>query len=367
MKVPILDPTRRSADLTHRLVSTAAQVISSGKYVLGEYVEEFEAHVSTYLGTPYAVGVSSGTDALLLALMAAGVGPGDEVICPSFTFFATAGAIARVGAKPVFCDIEADSFNLDTTLLPDLITEKTKAIIPVHLFGQPINWEGILAEEVLKHDLVIIEDTAQAFGAEWDTLKAGTLGDYGCYSFFPTKNLGGFGDAGLVVTDSPENYERLKCLRVHGGKQQYVHEEVGGNFRIDALQAAMLKVKLDYTNEYIQQRRFHASYYRDNLSDTLLALPQEVSARGKHSYNQFTVLVQDGQRDALRADLTTHDIATGVYYPLPLHHQQCFANITDGVVLPVTESVCKSCLSLPIAPEIRQDELDYIIDTINSY
>lgn len=368
MSVPILDPVRNNESIQGQLESAALQVLRSGKFVLGEAVEKFEAECAQYLQCCHAIGVSSGTDALIIALMALGIGPGDEVICPSFTFFATAGAVSRVGATPVFVDIDLHSFNIDPRQIDRFITEKTRAIIPVHLFGQPANWEEILNVVSQHENIAVIEDVAQAFGATWNTLQAGSLGDLGCYSFFPTKNLGGFGDAGLVTTNDDMLAARLRSLRMHGCTKQYIHEVVGGNFRIDALQAAMLSVKLPYVDEQINQRRFNASYYRDQLQDTPYVLPREVDPRGRHSYNQFTILVQPDKRDECRAFLAERGVSTGIYYPLPLHRQECFKDLVpDLEQFKTTNVVSSMCLSLPIAPELRQNELDDVIDALSAF
>ena len=333
----MLNPVLGNSKIIKEIELASIEVIRGGRYILGDQVKEFEKSCAEHLGCKYAIGVSSGTDALLLSLMAMGIGPGDEIICPSFTFFATAGSIARVGAKPIFVDILPDCFTIDPESIKKSITKKTKAIIPVHLYGQCADMLNIkkIAEN---YNLKIIEDAAQAIGACFNVRMAGTWGDVGCFSFFPSKNLGGFGDSGLITTNDDELNYKIRCLRVHGGEQQYYHKYIGGNFRIDTIQAAMLNIKLKYLKEFEDARKFNAQFYQENLKDIFWCkMPQEV--RGKHTWNQFTICIKNDLRDEFKKYLESQEIASAIYYPLPLHKQECFKNIkkfddcTDIVVL----------------------------------
>ena len=306
--VPLLDVTRNSDEYHRELIATCERVLSSGRFILGDEVTKFEDEIAAEIGVKHAIGVSSGTDALLLALMALGVGEGDEVICPTFTFFATAGSIWRVGAKPVFVDCGPDSFNLDVEAIQEAITPQTKAIMPVHLFGQCAPIESIV-ELARRHDLPVIEDAAQAIGAKIGTTQAGTFSDFGAFSFFPSKNFGGFGDAGLVTTNRDDLAERAKILRVHGGERRYYHREVGGNFRIDALQAALLRVKLRHKGTGAAGRQAHAAFYDQALVNAGLAGPDApldlpVREVGEHTFNQYTLRAQSREdREAILAEL----------------------------------------------------------------
>jgi dTDP-4-amino-4,6-dideoxygalactose transaminase len=370
MKVPILDPARCNAQFMGELEEAAIRVLRSGKYILGEEVEAFEKACAEYLGCKYAIAVSSGTDALVLSLMTLGIGPGDEVICPSFTFFATAGAISRVGAKPVFVDILPECFTCDPEDIRRKITDKTKAIIPVHLFGQSADME-VIVDIANEHKLHIIEDAAQAIGCEYGGYFRGSLvGNVGlgCFSFFPSKNLGGFGDGGLVTTNDDAVAQELKIMRVHGGKEVYKHSRIGGNFRLDALQCSLLNVKLKYLPDMESMRECNAEFYQDNLRKLrdYIVVPKVV--RGYHVWNQFTIRVKNGRRDELKNYLQSKGVSTGVYYPLPLHKQVCFVDIVpEGLSLPETELASQEVLSLPIASELRTDEIMYVIDSIKEF
>jgi len=361
MKINMLEPAKGNADCQLELEEAALRVLRSGQFILGEEVVKFEKQCEEYLGVKHAIGVSSGTDALLMALMAHNIERGDEVICPSFTFFATAGSISRTGAQPVFVDVYKDCFTIDTELLEKAITPRTKAIIPVHLFGQSANMIEIMriAE---KHNLIVIEDAAQAIGSKFEDKMVGTIGDVGCFSFFPSKNLGGFGDAGLVTTQSDELALKLKSIRNHGMTEQYRHETIGGNFRIDALQAALLSVKLSHLNTQEALRIEHANHYGDILiksnvasfddkDNVLYTLPADLK-RGLHVYNQYTIKVSNGHRDALKAFLHENGIGSAVYYPIPLHEQECFKPLQDTELFPVSNSLKAECLSIPIASEV---------------
>ena len=349
MNVNLLDLKPQNAALEPELHEAFRRVLKSGYFILGPEVEKFERALAEFTGAKHALGVSSGTDAILVALMALGIGPGDEVLCPSFTFFATAGCVARVGATPVFVDSCPVCFNLDLRDAARRITPRTKAILPVHLFGQAADMDGVMAL-ARQHGLRVIEDTAQAMGATYRGKQAGTFGDFGTISFFPTKNLGALGDAGAVLTNDADLFARAKILRMHGMEPKYYHQVVGGNFRLDALQAAMLSVKLPHFNGYTAARRRNAALYTERLAqladvevaraedcgcatsgagepNARIILPVAYPANG-HIWNQYTLRVTGaGRRDAMRAYLTSRGIGSEIYYPLPLHEQACFAHL----------------------------------------
>ena len=365
MPVPLLDVRRQNAPLESELIEAAARVIRSGAYILGPEVRRFEEAAANCAGARFAVGVSSGTDALLVALMALGIGPGDEVICPAFTFFATGSTVARLGARPVFADSAAESFNIDPEFAATLITPRTKAIIPVHLFGQPADMDAILALAD-RHGLRVIEDAAQAFGAEYGGRQVGTLGDCGTVSFYPSKNLGAFGEAGLLLTNSPHLAERARMLRNHGAERQYFHAEIGGNFRLDALQAALLGVKLPHLDEYSAARQRHAAGYRRLLDGIReIVLPAALPGRS-HIVNQYTIRVP-GRRDALRHRLQERGIGTAIYYPLPLHQQECFRAFGPYPPLPAAEMLAGEVLSLPVFPELTAAEQGEVATAIRHF
>ncbi len=345
------------------------EVIRSGKFILGPQVKDLEDKIAEYCQSRFAVGVSSGTDALVIALMAANIGPGDEVITSPFTFFATVGSIVRVGAKPVFVDIDPVTFNLDPNLIPAAVSEKTKAIIPVHLYGQCADMESInsIAKE---NNLVVIEDAAQAIGSEYKDQRAGSLGDMGCFSFFPTKNLGGMGDGGLVTTNSEDLFDRLKILRVHGSHPKYFHKWVGGNFRLDTLQAAVVAAKLPYLDNWTQKRQDNADRYRKLISEAGLTdhiqTPQEVMSR--HIYNQFVLRVADGKRDALRQHFQKNGIGCEVYYPLSLHEQECFQDLGYKTGdFKVSEKAAAETLALPNSFEVTPEQQEYVVTAIQDF
>jgi dTDP-4-amino-4,6-dideoxygalactose transaminase len=366
MPVPLLDLNRQNGPLHAELLAACERVLRSGHFIQGPEVEAFERECAAALDAPHAIAVSSGTDALLVALMALDVGPGDEVVCPSFTFFATAGSVSRLGATPVFADVRADDFNLDPSDLARRITPRTKAIIPVHLFGQAADMDGILAV-ARDRGVAVIEDAAQSFGARHRDRCVGTLGDFGTFSFFPSKNLGGFGDGGLVTTTRADLAERVRLLRTHGAKPKYYHAEVGGNFRLDALQAALLRVKLPHRHAYAAARRANAEAYAAALAPLAaagkLALPADLG-RGEHIWNQYTLRVPGaGRRDALRAALTAAGVGHEIYYPLPLHKQQCFSGLPP-VSLPVSEDLANTALSIPVFPELRAEERGAVVSAL---
>ncbi len=361
----MLDVAAQNGPLMQRLIDKAAEVIRSGRYILGPEVEAFEREVAKYIGVEHAIGVSSGTDALLAALMALGIGAGDEVITTPFSFFATAGCIARVGATPVFVDIRPDTFNLDIEQIEASVTERTKAILPVHLFGQACDMEA-LTELAAKHQLRLIEDAAQAIGTKSPIGPVGGLGAYGCFSFFPSKNLGGFGDAGLITTNDAELADKARVIRAHGSKPKYYHSVVGGNFRIDALQAALLRVKLPALEEWTSIRRQNADRYDAafavaGLDSSVLTTPRR-RFEG-HIYNQY--VIRTSRRDALQAHLAEQKIATAIYYPVPLHRQECFAHLGyEAGSLPVSENASREVLALPIFAGLGEERQARIIDAV---
>jgi dTDP-4-amino-4,6-dideoxygalactose transaminase len=361
----MLDVVAQHAPLIDRLTDKAAAVIRSGRYILGPEVVAFEREVAEYIGAEHAVGVSSGTDALMVALMALGIGPGDEVITSPFSFFATAGCIARVGATPVFVDIRPDTFNIDVEQVAAAVTNRTRAILPVHLFGQACDMQA-LSGVAATHGLPIIEDAAQAIGTKSPLGPVGTLGAYGCFSFFPSKNLGGFGDGGLVTTQDSALAEKARVMRAHGSNPKYYHSMIGGNFRIDALQAALLRVKLPELEGWTSRRRENASRYdvafsASGLDESLLRPPPR-RFEG-HVYNQY--VLRSSRRDELQAHLQAEKIATAIYYPVPLHRQECFAYLgyREGS-LPVSEKASGEVLALPIFAGLGQARQSRIIDAV---
>ena len=359
MKVPLLDLKAQYAGIRDEIRPVIEEVCESQVFILGLQVEVFEEEMAAYCGTEHAVGVSSGTDALVASLMACGVGAGDEVITSTFTFFGTAGSIARVGARPVFVDCRPDCFNIDPELIEAVITERTKAIIPVDLFGQMADMQTIM-EIARRHDLVVIEDSAQAVGATHHSRKAGQYAHLTTFSFFPSKNLGGFGDGGMIVTDDAELAGKCRALRMHGETKKYHHKFIGGNFRLDALQAAILRVKLEYLDRWSTKRRRNAAYYNARFADTSVTTP-EVYDFNESIYNQYTVRIPDGRRDAVQAHLNESGIGCAVYYPIPLHLQECFAYLgcAEGAC-PVSEAAAKEVLSLPVYPELTDDQKDAV-------
>jgi len=369
--VPMLDVTRENKRLQAQIDAAMAAVTKSGAFVNGPACAQFEAEMAAYCGTEHAVGCASGSDALLLALLALGIGPGDEVIVPSFTFFATASAVWRLGAKPVFADIRPDTFNLDPADVMYKLTTATKAIIPVYLFGQCAQMDEIDQIASAARGIPIIEDACQAIGAEYNGRRAGALGMAGAFSFYPTKNLGGFGDGGLITTNDGELAAKLRVLRDHGQQPRYYHHFVGLNSRLDALQAAVLSVKLPKLDDWSAARARHANRYATEfaergLGDTLVA--PTVADGCHHVWNQYTVRVNDGRRDALQKYLIDRKIGSAIYYPVPLHLQKCFAAL--GCVpgsLPITEQACREVLSLPVYPELTAAEQGAVIDAVADF
>ncbi|MFC1816383.1 DegT/DnrJ/EryC1/StrS family aminotransferase [Thermodesulfobacteriota bacterium] len=375
MKVPVLDLKSQYQEIKKEILAVAAEVFESQYFILGPRVEALEKEIGAYCAVKHAVGVSSGTDALLISLLAAGVGAGDSVITTPYTFFATAGSIVRVGAKPVFVDIDPDTYNLLPESVDKAVVQMSKtrpaglkAIIPVHLYGQCADMDPLL-EIAGRYHLVVIEDAAQAIGAEYRGRRAGSMGDFGCFSFFPSKNLGAFGDGGIVTTNTAENNEKLRILRVHGAKPKYYHQMVGGNFRLDALQAAIISVKLKYLDGWTQARQANVHRYRELFKaaglDGLVKLPLEKEQR--HIYNQFIISVNE-KRDDLRRFLNDAGIGSEVYYPVPLHLQECFAhlNYKEGE-FPAAEYAARHTLALPIYPELSSDQQAYVVESIKKF
>lgn len=370
MQVPLLDLKAQFKPMKGEIMKAIEEVSDSQYFILGKKVEDFEASIAKYCECQYAVGVTSGSDALLVALMVEGIGAGDEVITTPFSFFATVGAIARVGAKPVFVDINEDDFNINPDLIEAKITKNTKAIIPVHLYGQMSEMDKIMAI-AKKHNLVVIEDGAQAIGSEYMNKKAGCFGNYGCFSFFPSKNLGGFGDGGIVTTNDQKKYNLLKQFRNHGASPQnkYVYEYIGGNFRLDALQAVILQIKLKYLDGWHDARQKNAQEYRklfanSKVSDQIV-VPVNIKNATRHIYNQFCIKVKNGKRDMLKSGLQKAEIGTDIYYPLSLHQQQCFAYLGHKTGdFPISEKVADQILALPIYPESSTEQREYVVSSI---
>lgn len=363
MQVPAFDITRQNQILEPAFQQAFQTVLQHGHFILGDEVQKFEKQAADFLGVEYAVTVANGSDALVLSLMALGIGPGDEVIVPSFTFFATASSVSRVGAVPIFVDVSREDYNIDPDAVRQKITPKTKAVIAVELFGMPakMNELGKLAND---YGLSIIEDAAQALGTVYGEQQVGSIGTLGCFSFFPTKNLGCFGDGGMVTTNRADLAEKLRMLRVHGARRKYYHELLGINSRLDTIQAAFLNIKLPYVKSWIEKRRKIAEFYRQGLADiSEIRLPADDSG---HSYNQFTIQAEN--RDELRAFLAENGISTTIYYPLALHLQPVFTPLGyKPGDLPISEALTGKVLSLPIFPELTLEEQRYIIEKINYF
>jgi dTDP-4-amino-4,6-dideoxygalactose transaminase len=391
MNVPLLDLQPQMSRFRAEILESVTEVIDSTRYILGPRVEEFERNIAKYCGVDDAVGVSSGTDALLVSLMALDIGPGDLVLTTPFTFFATMGSIVRTGALPVFADIEPAGFNIDPGQMAEILErdnqseKRIKAVIPVHLFGQCADMTAIvqLAEQ---YDIPVIEDAAQAIGAEYPSAdeneviwkRAGSMGIAGCFSFFPSKNLGGIGDGGVVTTHDAAFAERLRCFRNHGAAPKYFHAHIGGNFRLDPIQACVLNIKLPHLEQWHRQRRENAALYarlftQVGLAETGVRLPQSVyrevagaEEHNYHIYNQFVIRVE--QRDELREHLHAHSIGCEVYYPVCLHKQQCLTKYGyNEQSFPNAEQAARDCLALPIYPELSQEQLSYVVETIAAF
>lgn len=357
--IPMVDLAVQYGNLKTEVDGAIAEVLSGTRFILGPEVTTLEKELADYLGVKYALGCGSGTDALHLALRAAGVGSGDEVITTPFTFIATAEAICYCGATPVFVDIDPKTFNIDAGAVEAALTDRTRAILPVHLFGQPADMDALEAIAA-RHGLMLIEDCAQSFGADIEGRQTGAFGLAGCFSFFPSKNLGCYGDGGLITTSDEALHERLRSLRNHGRRAgEYFHDEIGYNSRLDELQAAVLRVKLRHIDEFNRRRRRVAETYRQLLGGTDLVMPRE-DGIGRHVYHQFTMLTPEGRRDALMKALSDQKIASAVYYPTPLHRQPAFAEQSRHEELPVSTQVSESCLSLPIFPEMTEQQIERV-------
>ena len=356
MNIPMVDPAGEYRALKAEVDAAVGRVLSSGRFVLGPEGEGLERELVEFLGARHAVGCNSGTDALHLPLVAAGIGPGDEVVIPGFTFFATGEAVSYTGATPVFADVDPGTFNLDPSSLRKCITGKTRAVIAVHLFGQCAALDQI-ASICQEKKLLLVEDCAQCIGADYGGKRAGSWGDFGGFSFYPTKNLAAAGDAGLITAKSEDHANTLRMLRHHGSRQTYLHERVGWNSRLDELQAAVLRVKLRHLERFNEARRKVARRYREKLAGANVVLPLE-HGRGTHVYHQFTI--RSERRDAIREALSKEGIASSVFYPMPLHQQPAYEKLAKGVVLPAAEMVSKTVLSLPIHPLLDEASIDRI-------
>jgi dTDP-4-amino-4,6-dideoxygalactose transaminase len=373
MQVPLLDLKAQYATVKDEISAAIAEVMESQHFILGPKVEECEKAIAKYSGCQFAVGVTSGSDALLACLMVEKIGPGDEVITTPYTFFATAGAISRLGATPVFVDIDRVTYNIDVTQIAAKITKKTRAIIPVHLYGQMADMDPIMALAE-SHKLVVIEDAAQAIGSEYKGRRAGSIGHYGCFSFFPSKNLGAAGDGGMIVTNDAQRAEKLQVLRAHGSKPKYFHKVVGGNFRLDALQAAIVSAKLPHLDSWTAGRQRNAKVYDRLFVEAGLAeagggaanvmLPKV--AMNRHIFNQYVIRLSE--RDQLQAYLKTHGVGTEVYYPVPMHIQECFAYLGHKAGdFPQSEAAANETLALPIYPELSGAQLSYVVECVRDF
>jgi len=369
MNVPLLDLQSQYASLRDQLRQAVERVMDSQRFVLGDEVRKLESSVAEYSQTKHAIGCASGSDALLLALMALDVGPGDEVITTPFTFFATAAAITRLGARPVFVDIDPATYNLDAAQVANAVTPRTKALMPVHLYGQCAEMDSLLAI-CERHGVPIIEDAAQAIGATDRGRQAGSMGAIGCFSFYPTKNLGGAGDGGMLTTNDDGLAQRLRRLRTHGGANEYEHSEVGVNSRLDELQAAVLNVKMPHLDKWSDERARKAGVYTDLLNNArpdFAVIPPAVRNDARHIFHQYVIRVPQ-HRDALMEHLKTHGVGTKVYYPIPLHRQDCFAYLgyKEGE-FPESERAARETLALPVYPELTEAQQAYVVETIASF
>lgn len=389
MKVPLLDLTLQYKSLKEELNNALIRTAESQQFILGKEVEKFESSICEYLNCEYSIGVSSGTDALLVSLMALNIQPDDEVILPSYSFFATAGVVSRLNAIPVFVDIEPITFNISVNDIKKKITKKTKAIIPVHLYGQSAEMTEIM-NIAREHNLYVVEDAAQAIGTQYkDGKYVGTIGDLGCFSFFPSKNLGAFGDGGIVTTNNKELADKVKILRNHGAEPKYYHKIIGGNFRLDAIQAAVLNVKLPYLDSWSEKRRQNANFYTKLFIEKNLAeeegkrinnwlndkkkkviLPKAIyknsSLKNYHIFNQYIILVE--KRDELRNYLAEKEIGTEVYYPVPFQRQECFRNLNyNDNDFPNSNFAAEHSIALPIFPELTNEQLEYVVYNINDF
>jgi len=361
MKVPLLDLQKQYDPIRDEMVAAVTAVLDSQRYINGPKVVELEEQIAAVSDCKYALGVSSGTDAILNCLMSLDLGPEDEVITTPFTFFATVGCICRAGAKPVFVDIDPETYNIDPALLEAAVTKNTKAIMPVHLFGQMADMDPIM-EVANKYNLAVIEDAAQSITSTYKGKKSGSVGLAGCFSFYPSKNLGGIGDGGMIVTNDEEYFEKLKMMRGHGSNPKYYHKYVGGNFRLDPIQAVALSVKLPHLDAWSEQRRQNAAYYDERFKGTVIGTPK-VSPDCISIYNQYCIQVP--KRDELRIHLREKGIGTEIYYPVPMHIQECFAPLgyKEGD-FPISEKAAKELVAIPVFPELDEEQKAYTAQTI---
>ncbi len=379
MNIPLLDLKEQYEAIKEEIIAATMEVYQSQRFILGPKVEELERKIAAYAKVKYAVGVSSGTDALLISLMSAGIGPGDLVITSPYTFFSTAGSIARLGAIPVFVDIDHLTYNIDPEKLEKRISglkaeerSRLKAILPVHLFGQCADMDDIIAI-ARSLGILIIEDAAQAIGAEYmssdgSLRRAGSMGNYGCFSFFPSKNLGSFGDGGMVTINDEEAFQRLKIMRVHGSQPKYYHKVIGGNFRLDALQAGILLIKFRYLEQWTEKRRKNARIYREVFARKgIEGIELPFEGKGRHIYNQFVIKIHQ-KRDELKRHLANQGIGCEIYYPVPLHIQECFLYLGYRPEdCPVSLEAAAKTIALPIYPELRAEQIEYIVEKISSF
>ena len=374
-KIPFFDLAVQFKSIENEIKSALDEVFQNQQFIMGPKVQALEEAIAHYCRTRYAIGVASGSDALLLSLMACGVGTGDEVLLPPFTFFATAGSVSRLGAIPVFADIDGETYNMDPSKIEEKITARTKAILPVHLFGQCADMDPLL-EIAKEKKLFVIEDAAQALGAEYkpkaglEGRRAGQIGDLGCFSFYPTKNLGAFGDAGMVVTDHPLLAEKIRLLRVHGSQPKYFHKTIGINSRLDTIQAAILLVKLKYLEKWTAERQRKAERYQQQFEDLLSSVKgfklPTVQYQSRHIFHQYVIRVPE--RDRLRQFLAEDGIGTDIYYPVPLHLQECYSFLKyRRGDLPVSEKASEEVLALPIYPELTEDQQTVVVNRIKAF
>ena len=365
MNVPLLDLKAQYATIREEVEAAIAEVMESQHFILGPKVEQCEKAIAAYSGCAHGVGVSSGSDALLACLMAEEIGPGDEVITTPYTFFATAGAIARLGATPVFVDIDPVSYNLNPSLIAAKITARTRAIIPVHLYGQMADMDPVM-ELAKKHSLVVIEDAAQAIGAEYKGRRAGSIGDYGCFSFFPSKNLGTAGDGGMIVTQDAGRADKLRVLRGHGSKPKYYHKIIGGNFRLDAIHAAVVAAKLPHLDSWTAARQRNAKFYDRAFAEAGLPVGVPSVTADRHIFNQYVIRVP--RRDQLQAFLKNKGIGTEVYYPVPMHLQECFSYLGHSAgSFPESEKAAAETLALPVYPELTEAQAKYVVQSVAEF
>jgi dTDP-4-amino-4,6-dideoxygalactose transaminase len=365
MHVPLLDLKAQYKTIKPEIDAAIAEVLESQHFILGPKVEQCEKAVAAYSNCSQGVGVTSGSDALLICLMAENIGPGDEVITTPYTFFATAGAIARVGAVPVFVDIDPKTYNIDASAVGAKVTKRTRAIIPVHLYGQMCDMDAIM-NVAKEHGLVVIEDAAQAIGAEYKGRRAGSIGEYGCFSFFPSKNLGGAGDGGMVVTNDATRAEKLKILRGHGSKPKYYHKVIGGNFRLDAIQAAIVNTKLAHLDSWTAARQRNAAQYDSLFKEAGLPVQLPAVTANRHIFNQYVIRVSG--RDQLQSYLQKNGVGTEVYYPVPMHLQECFAYLgCKRGDFPESEGAASETLALPIHPELTSEQARYVVDCVRGF